>query len=80
MPAQILPAASLRSSNCLPAARALLWASNYLMYIPLWSIGWVIFGAGSNFSCSQGGRVTGRRQAGFGRRLPHHLAALIFAG
>ena len=54
MPTQILPAASLRSSNRLPAARALLWASNHLMYIPLWSIGWVIFGAGSNFSLLSG--------------------------
>src|SRR5437667_4304223 len=33
-----LPAASLRTANCLPADRLLLWVSIYLIHITLWSI------------------------------------------
>src|ERR1700730_10161468 len=44
-----LPAASLRSPHRLPAARALLLASNYLICRALWSIGPTIFGVGSKF-------------------------------
>src|SRR6476660_1337044 len=49
MPTQILPAASLRSTNRLPAAQLLVRASNYLMCWALWSIGWAIFGIASKF-------------------------------
>src|SRR5437899_1633088 len=49
MPTQILPAASLRSANCLPAARTLSWAANYLICIALWSIARAVFRAASNF-------------------------------
>src|SRR6266446_8021351 len=49
MPRQILPAASLRSAQCLPAARALLQVSNYLMCTALWSIGRAICRVASNF-------------------------------
>src|ERR1700738_1612234 len=48
MPTRILPAASLRSALCLPAARALLRVANYLICISLWSIGRAIFRAESN--------------------------------
>src|SRR3984893_13768972 len=44
-----LPAASLRSTHRLPAARALLLSSNYLICRALWSIGPTIFGVGSKF-------------------------------
>src|SRR6266436_359267 len=46
---QILPAASLRSADRLPAARGLLQVSNRLISIALWSIGRVIFRVASNF-------------------------------
>jgi hypothetical protein len=49
MPTQILPAASLRSADRLPAARGLLRVSNRLISIALWSIGRVIFRVASNF-------------------------------
>jgi hypothetical protein len=49
MSAEILPAASLRSISRLPAARVLAWASNYLILMVLWSIGWAIFQVESNF-------------------------------
>ena len=49
MPTQLLPAASLRSIPRLPAARALVWASNYLILMVLWSIGRAIFRVESNF-------------------------------
>jgi hypothetical protein len=49
MPTQILPAASLRSTNRLPAAQVLVRASNYLMCWALWSIGWAIFDVASKF-------------------------------
>src|SRR6202022_3676449 len=49
MPTQILPAASLRSARRLPAARALLRASNYLICMALWSIGRAIFRVAANF-------------------------------
>src|SRR6267378_4148671 len=49
MSTQILPAASLRSANRLPAARARLRASNYLICRALWSIGAAIFGVRSKF-------------------------------
>src|SRR5882672_5662052 len=49
MPTQILPSASLRSANRLPAARTLSWVSNYLIGMALWSIGRAIFRVASNF-------------------------------
>src|ERR1700730_10594488 len=49
MPTQILPAASLRSANRLPAARTLFRAANYLICMALWSIGRAMFRAASNF-------------------------------
>src|ERR1700751_5790439 len=54
MPTQILPAASLRPAKRLPAARALLWVSNHLIWMGLWSIGQVVFGVESNFSLLSG--------------------------
>src|SRR4029077_15178077 len=49
MPRQILPAASLRSTTRLPAARAVVRASNHLIWVVLWSIGRAIFRAAANF-------------------------------
>src|ERR1700730_7004414 len=49
MSTQILPAASLRSTNRLPAAGAWVEGSNHLIWMALWSIGRAIFGAASNF-------------------------------
>src|SRR5580704_9585796 len=49
MPAQILPAASLRSAKRLPAARALFLTANYLICLTLWSIGRAIFRVAANF-------------------------------
>src|SRR6266436_4110237 len=49
MPTQILPAASLRSAQRLPAARALLRVSNYLICTVLWSIGRAVFRVAANF-------------------------------
>jgi hypothetical protein len=49
MPTQILPAASLRSANRLPAARTLLRVANYLIRIALWSIGRAIVRVAANF-------------------------------
>jgi hypothetical protein len=48
MPTQTLPAASLRSARCLPAARALLRVANYLICTALWSIGRAICRVASN--------------------------------
>src|SRR6266478_6639768 len=44
-----LPAASLRTANCLPAGRVLCLAASYLIYITLWSIRRAVFGPKSNF-------------------------------
>src|SRR6266436_3366026 len=49
MSTQILPAASLRSAQRLPAARTLPWAANDLICMGLWSIGRAIFRVASNF-------------------------------
>src|SRR3984893_17668660 len=49
MPTQIVPAASLRSTTRLPAAGALVRASNHLIWVVLWSIGRAIFRVASNF-------------------------------
>jgi hypothetical protein len=38
MSTQSLPAASLRTTDRLPAARVLLQVFNYLIYMPLWLI------------------------------------------
>src|SRR6266851_10005341 len=48
MPTQILPAASLRNANRLPAGRTLSWALNYLICLALWSIGRAIFRAAAD--------------------------------
>ena len=49
MPRQILPAASLRSAQPLPAARTLFRAANYFICNALWSIGRAICRVASNF-------------------------------
>jgi hypothetical protein len=49
MPRQILPAASLRSAQYLPATRALFRVSNYLICMTFWSIGQAIFRVAANF-------------------------------
>src|SRR5258708_3415438 len=52
MSTQILPAASLRRANRLPAARTLSWRltmANYSVCMALWSIGRAILRAASNF-------------------------------
>src|ERR1700730_270722 len=49
MSTQMLPAASLRRANRLPAARTLSWWANYWVCMALWSIGRAIFHAASNF-------------------------------
>jgi hypothetical protein len=49
MPRQILPAASLRSAQRLPAARTLFRASNDLICLALWAIGRAIFRVAANF-------------------------------
>src|SRR4029077_10439972 len=49
MPTQILPAASLRSAQRLPAGRTLFWAPNYLICMALWSIRRAIFRVAANF-------------------------------
>src|SRR6266436_2069308 len=46
---QILPAASLRSADRLPASRVVVTVANLLICIALWSIGRVIFRVASNF-------------------------------
>src|ERR1700730_16729953 len=56
MPSPSLPAASLRTTNCLPAGRMLLWVTICLIYITLWSIRRAILRRRIEFSpCSQGG-------------------------
>src|ERR1700738_2702764 len=56
MPSPSLPAASLRTANCLPAGRVLLWITSCLIYITLWSIRRAILRHRIEFSpCSQGG-------------------------
>src|ERR1700732_794473 len=69
MSTQILPAASLRSANRLPAARAWVEGSNHLIRMALWSIGRAIFGAAANFlpalrEASPRARARLRRQCG----------------
>src|SRR5437016_8103545 len=49
MSMQMLPAASLRRTNRLPAARTLSWAANYSVCMALWSMGRAILRAASNF-------------------------------
>src|SRR3984893_2877042 len=49
MSTRVLPAASLRRANGLPAARTLSWAANYSVCMALWSIGRAILRAASNF-------------------------------
>src|SRR5258708_34973212 len=49
MPSQIVPAASLRNTTRLPAARGLVWTSNHLILMILWSIARVVLRVGSNF-------------------------------
>ena len=68
-----LPAASLRSTHRLPAARALLIASNYLICQALWSIGPTIFGVGSKFlpALREGELRGGVEQGPFATQLVH---------
>src|SRR5437016_7515865 len=49
MPVKVLPAASLRTANRLPAGRVMQLASNYLIYFMLSSIGPAIFGREAKF-------------------------------
>src|ERR1700736_2508399 len=49
MPTQILPTASLRSADRLPAARTPSWVVNYLICMASWSIGRAMFRAVLNF-------------------------------
>src|SRR3984893_5067059 len=68
-----LPAASLRSTHRLPAARALLLAANYLICRVLWSIGRTIFGVGSKFlpALREGELRGGVEQGPFPPQLVH---------
>src|SRR5467141_1498202 len=70
MSTQILPAASLRSARCLPAARTLFRVPNYLSYMALWSIGRAIFGVAWNFlpALSEGALPGGVEQGADHRR------------
>src|SRR5438876_2359621 len=70
MPTEILPAASLRSTARLPVARALVWASNHLIRMVLWSIGRAISGSNRIFTLFSGrGRLPDcRRQGATARR------------
>jgi hypothetical protein len=62
MPTQILPAASLRDIPRLPAARVLIWVSNPLMGMALWSIGQAIFGMEEKFlPALREGRAAGQQ-------------------
>ncbi len=49
MPTKSLPAASLRTTDRLPAARIRLWGSNYLICMALWPIRRLLFGVESYF-------------------------------
>src|SRR5690348_10221851 len=49
MPTQILPAASLRSANRLPAGRTPTWAAIYLICMALWPIAQAILRAAAHF-------------------------------
>src|ERR1700739_1248658 len=71
MATQILPAASLRSGNRFPAGRALLSASNPLLWMALWSIGQAILRVGSSFSL-----LSGRNGALEVEPEAHHVAVL----
>src|SRR5712671_2381022 len=61
MPAEILPAASLRSITRLPVARALVWVSNHLIRMVLWSVGWAISRVEWNFLPALRERRTARQ-------------------
>src|ERR1700736_2141499 len=87
MPMQILPAASLRSGNRLPAARALVWACNHLIWMALWPIRRAIFGVALNFlPALREARAARCGIGGFGRvpadlpvsRLPRGVIACTF--
>src|SRR5438067_13800802 len=49
MPTQILPAASLRSANRLPAGRTPSWTPNCLIRMRLWALSWANFRAVAHF-------------------------------
>src|SRR5215469_495207 len=73
MPTQILPAASLRSISLLPAVRALVRTSNYLIWMALWSIWRVIFRVEENvLPALREGRAARRRpiRHDSGRKCP----------
>src|SRR5919201_6411346 len=65
MSMQILPAASLRNADRLPAARTLSLASNCLICMALWSIASAIFRAAAHF-LSAGREFLRRRPSGAG--------------
>src|ERR1700738_32386 len=79
MPTRIPPAASLRSAQRLPAARALFLAANNLIYMALWSIGGAIFRVAANFlPALREGRVTGRRADLHSSGVPAFLRSIVF--
>jgi hypothetical protein len=61
MPTPSLPAASLSAHIRFPARRAQLWASNYLIYLMVWSIGGAMVQARSEFlpAVREGGAPAG---------------------
>src|ERR1700730_19230202 len=79
MPRQILPAASLRNAQRLPAARALFLAANNLIYMALWSIGRAIFRGAANFlPALRERRVTGWRPDSHSSGVPAFLRSIVF--
>jgi hypothetical protein len=79
MPRSILPAASLRSAQRLPAARALFLASNNLIYMALWSIGRAIFRIAANFlPALRERRVIGWRPDLHSSGVPAFLRSIVF--
>src|SRR3984893_13466276 len=78
MPTQFLPAASLRSANRLPAARALFLAANNLISMDLWSIGRAIFRGAENFlPALRERRVTGWRPDLHSAGVPAFLRGIV---
>src|SRR5215475_7698762 len=79
MPAQILPAASLRKAKLLPAARALYREANYLIFIALWSIAQAICSVKSNFSLLSG-RASQPAASSRGLGSPHRRHHVLGTG
>jgi uracil-DNA glycosylase len=76
MTTQILPAASLRNANRLPAPRASVWAAYYLIRIALCSTGRAIFCVVTNFlPALREGALPGGVEQGADRRRAINLGA-----